>query len=306
MFVNKRKNESCIFKGAATAIITPFKNGAVDYDALTYMIERQIDAGISALVVCGTTGEAPTLSADEKNSVITHAAEAVRHRIPVIAGVTSNDTRKNIQMAKDAVRCGADGIMTAAPYYNKPTQDGIVSHISSVADAVNIPVIAYNVPSRTGVSMTPDTVRRLADHGNILGVKEASGDLTLASELLSDANFPIAVYSGCDELTLPMLSLGGDGVISVVSNVFPYETEKMCRSFFDGDTKTALYFHSALFPVIKALFSVSNPIPVKAACRILELCENELRRPLLPLSDEKNAILSEVIYKARHKLSLFH
>lgn len=279
-------HKNFLFRGAATALVTPFKGGEVDYDAAEKLIKNQLDAGISALVICGTTGEAPTLSADEKSSLISLAKSISNGKIPVIAGVTSNDTKKNVSMVKDAERAGADAVLVSPPYYNKPTEEGILYHFYSVADALNIPVIAYNVPPRVGVGMSKELCYRLAEHENIIGLKEASGGLELSSECLSDPDFPLAVYSGNDDLTLPMLSLGGDGVISVAANILPREVSEMCAAFFDGNAADALKLHRYLYPLTKALFKVSNPIPVKAACAFLGICENELRPPLLPLAND--------------------
>lgn len=284
-------HKKSLFRGAATALLTPFSDGRVDYEAFKRLVLRQIGSGISALVVCGTTGEAPTLSADEKNSLISLTKEISDGKVPVIAGVTSNDTRKNVSMVKDAERHGADAVMVAAPYYNKPTEDGILYHFYSVADAVSIPVIAYNVPSRVGVSMTKELCNRLAEHENVVGLKEASGSLSLPSECLSDPDFPLALYSGNDDLTLPILSLGGHGVISVIANIFPREVSLLCRSFFEGDIKKAQMLHRLLFPLTKALFGKTNPIPVKALAARIGLCENELRPPMIPLSENECGLL---------------
>lgn len=274
-----------IFRGAATALITPFCSGRIDTPALAYMIERQIAGGISAVVVCGTTGESPTLTHDETITLISYAAEITQGRIPVIAGVGSNDTVRSCALAIEASYAGADAVMAVTPYYNKTTEDGLTAHFFAIADASPLPVIIYNVPPRTSVHVTISVYEKLALHDNIVAVKEASGDIALAASLLRSCADSLAVYSGCDEITLPLLALGGSGVISVVSNLLPFETEDMCRAFFCGDLAGARERQFYLLPLIKALFSVPNPIPVKAACSYLGLCSPEIRLPLSPLSD---------------------
>lgn len=274
-----------IFRGAATALITPFRDGTPDTSALRDLIERQIDGGISALVVCGTTGEAPTLTHDEMITLISHASDIAGGRVPVIAGVGSNDTAKSCALAIESSYAGADAVMAVTPYYNKTTEDGLTAHFYAIADASPLPVIVYNVPPRTSVPITLRVYERLAAHDNIVAVKEASGDVALAASLLRDFGDRLAVYSGCDEITLPLLSLGGSGVISVVSNLLPGEVETMCRDFFRGDLGGARAMQFYLLPLIGALFARPNPIPVKAACACLGYCTPELRLPLSPLDD---------------------
>lgn len=284
-----------IFRGAATALITPFYNDAPDTDALTRLIERQIEGGVSALVVCGTTGEAPTLTHDETLTVIAAAADAVRGRVPVIAGVGSNDTAKSCTLSIEAAFAGADAVMAVTPYYNKTTDDGLTAHFCAIADASPVPVIIYNVPPRTSVPIPLRVYDTLAQHENIAAVKEASGDVALAASLLRSHADSLAVYSGCDELTLPILALGGSGVISVVSNILPAETEALCRDFFLGDLAAARERQCHLLPLIKALFSRPNPIPVKAACALLGLSSPDLRLPLYPMDDAGAAELGELL-----------
>lgn len=290
-------HKKSLFRGVGTALITPFRRGKLDLCAAEALIKRQAEANVSSLVICGTTGEAPTLTADEKNAMISLAASTLRSagkNIPVIAGVTSNDTGKNVTMAKAAEFSGADAVMVAPPYYNKPTPEGIIRHFYTVADAVSIPLIAYNVPSRVGVGMTHDICTSLSKHENIIGLKEASGDLSLSSECLADREFSLSVYSGCDELTLPMLSVGASGVISVAANIFPDMMCRLCESFFSGKKDEALRIHRTLFPLFRALFTVSNPIPVKSLSYSLGLCENELRPPLFPLEAADAEKLTEI------------
>lgn len=286
-----------LFRGAATAMITPFRDGKPDLRAFADMTEYQIRHGISALVVCGTTGEAPTLTHDEALSLISQAAETAHGRVPVIAGVGSNDTAKSASMAIESSYAGADAVMAVTPYYNKTTDAGLIGHFYAVADASPVPVIVYNVPPRTSVPITLPVYRELAKHDNIAAVKEASGDAALAAHLLSECGNSLAVYSGCDEITLPLLSLGGMGIISVVSNILPAETEALCRDFFRGDIVAARKRQFDLLPLIRVLFSRPNPIPVKAAAAILGICSPELRLPLAPLDDkaELERILREYI-----------
>ncbi len=274
-----------LFRGAATALVTPFSEGVPDKDAFGKMIERQLDGGIAALVVCGTTGEAPTLSKDEALDLISFAADKVSGRVPVIAGVGSNDTAKSCVLAEEAYYAGADAVMAVTPYYNKTTDAGILSHFLAIAEASPVPVIIYNVPGRTSVRMTPRLYSELAGHSNIVAVKEASGDAGLSADILAENSGSLALYSGCDEITLPLLSLGGHGVVSVVSNIFPAMTEALCDLFFSGDIDGARIIQRRLHPLVRALFAEPNPIPVKAACAYLGLCSSEMRLPLSPQSD---------------------
>ncbi len=282
------------FCGAATALITPFSENGIDYDAFSHLIEYQIESGIDALVVCGTTGEAPTLTKAETDAVMAFAVEKVGHRIPVIAGAGCADTVSSVAAARDAARLGVDAVMTVTPYYSRPPEDGLYAHFASVADAVDVPVIAYNVPSRTGSALTPALCRRLAAHGNIAGIKEASGSLSLAEFCLSELSGSLAVYSGTDSLNLPMLALGANGVISVVSNAFPKKISELCRSVFDGKLASAQTVARKLYGITGALFRSSNPIPIKALMSHLGFCENRLRLPLYPLEDSEKAELLRI------------
>lgn len=286
-----------IFRGAATALITPFSGGEPDINAFVNMVEYQINSGIQALVVCGTTGEAPTLTHDEILALVANAADAARGRVPIIAGVGSNDTAKSAAMAIESSYAGADAVMAVTPYYNKTTESGLIAHFYAIANASPVPVIVYNVPPRTNVSLNMNIYRELAKHDNIVAVKEASGDVALASSLLAECADDLAAYSGCDELTLPILTLGGLGVISVVSNILPEKTQSLCRAFFDGRLDDAREIQFYLGPLIKALFSRPNPIPVKAAAALLGMCSPELRLPLYPLDDtaELEGILKKYV-----------
>ncbi len=282
-----------IFRGAATALITPFSGGEVDITSAVRIAEDQIRRGISALVVCGTTGEAPTLTRDEATSLVSAVADVSGGRVPVIAGVGSNDTSKSAASAIEASYAGADAVLAVTPYYNKTTEEGLIAHFYAIADASPVPVIVYNVPPRTAVPLTMSVYRELSKHENIAAVKEASGDVALAASLLCECGDFLAVYSGCDEITLPLLSLGALGVISVVSNLCPEETEALCRDFFRGDTVSARRRQFYLLPLIKALFSCPNPIPVKLAMSMLGHASPELRLPLAPPEDTSK--LEEVL-----------
>lgn len=275
------------FSGAYTALITPFNRGIVDEDALARLVRLQVKAGVSGLVPCGSTGEAATLSASEKERIVRTVIETALGKVPVIAGVGTNDTKKTVEAARAAEGWGADALLVLAPYYNKPTQGGLYLHFKAVADAVGLPIIVYNIPGRTGVNIQPQTLSRIAaDCRNVLAVKEASGSLDQVSETLALAKPELKVLSGDDSLTLPMMSVGAAGVVSVVSNLLPKETSDLCRAALAGDFAKARRIHARLFPLIKALFIETNPIPVKAAAHAMGLCANELRLPLTPMSPE--------------------
>lgn len=283
------------FKGAATALVTPFDESGIDFYSLARIIDFQIESGIDALVVCGTTGEAPTLSPDETASIVSFAVEHTDGAVPVIVGAGCADTESSVKAARTAASLGADAIMTVTPYYSRPPEEGLYRHFASVAEAVSVPVIAYNVPSRTGSALTPSLCRRLAAHGNIAAIKEASGSLSLAEFCISELDGEIGIYSGTDSLNLPMLSLGADGVISVVSNAFPREIADMCRAVFDDNTEDARRYAKKLYKITEALFKSSNPIPIKALMSKLGFCENRLRLPLFPLTDtDAEAIFFEI------------
>ena len=274
------KTSTKIFKGAATAIITPFSSGEIDFDSFGKMMERQIKCGISAIVVCGTTGEASTLTVDEHLRCIEFAVSRAGKRIPIIAGSGSNCSKKSLYLSTKACELGADALLVVTPYYNKANADGLIKYFSDIADASTKPIILYNVPSRTGVNIPLSVYNKLSKHENIVGVKEASGNIS--SIALMAANLPedFAIYSGNDDQILPILSLGGSGVISVVSNVFPKEVQRLCSSYFLRDTDTARRLQLELMDITNALFSDVNPIPVKYALHAMGLCSGELRPPL--------------------------
>jgi len=284
-----------MFEGVLTALATPFRDGAPDEPALRRMVERQIAAGIDGLVPCGSTGESATLSHDEHCRVIEVVVEAAAGRVPVVAGTGSNNTAEAIALTQHALEAGADGALLISPYYNKPTQEGIVEHYTAVARAARLPLLVYNIPGRTGSNILPATMARLADIDGIVGVKEASGDLAQISELIARCPDRFAVLSGDDVLTLPMLAIGGRGVIATTSNVAPAEMCELVRAFRAGELERARHVHYRLLPLFDALFCETNPIPLKAALQMLGLIGPEIRLPLTPLSDRHRDRLHVVL-----------
>ena len=280
-----------IFTGMASAMITPMNAQGVDFEAMERFIEFQIANGINALVVMGTTGENATLEPWEQKEVIRFTVEKVNHRVPVIAGTGTNNTAHVLQNTKNACEVGADAVLVVTPYYNKGTQKGLITHFTAVADASSVPVILYNVPSRTGVNLLPKTVAELAKHPNIVAIKEASGNMAQLVELMALCGDKIDVYSGEDALTVPMLAMGAAGTISVLSNVAPRESVAMTDAFFAGKIKEAAAWQCKLLPLINALFSEVNPIPVKAAVSAMGFGENYLRLPLTPMEEGHREVL---------------
>ena len=274
-----------VFTGVATALITPMTETGVDFEALGRLIDFQIDAGIPALVVCGTTGEAPTLRDDEHQAALAFAVKHAAGRTKIIAGTGSNDTSHAVMMTEFAGSIGADAVLCVTPYYNKATQSGLVKSFTAIADASRVPVIVYNVPSRTGTNIAPQTYGILADHPQIWGIKEASGDIAQVVETFALVGDKLAVYSGNDDQITPLLSMGGSGVISVLSNVVPKETMEICDRFFKGDVSGSAKLQCELLPLIKALFSQVNPIPVKAAVAKMGLCRETIRLPLVEMEE---------------------
>ncbi|MEE1361031.1 MAG: 4-hydroxy-tetrahydrodipicolinate synthase [Selenomonadaceae bacterium] len=269
-----------IFKGAGVAIITPFTEDGVNYDELGRIIEDQIANGTDAIVITGTTGESSTMSDEEHKEAIRYTVEKVNKRIPVIAGTGSNETSYAIQLSKYAEEVGADGLLLVTPYYNKATQKGLIAHYTAIADAVNIPIILYNVPSRTGVTIQIPTFVELAKHPNIVAVKEASGNLSAVAKIRHAVGDALDIYSGNDDQIVPILSLGGKGVISVLSNVTPKKTHDICQLYFDGKVEESAKLQIELIDLIDALFCEVNPIPVKVAMRMLGYEAGPLRLPL--------------------------
>jgi len=284
-----------MFKGPMVALVTPFKDNKVDYDKLEELINRQIDNGTMAIVPCGTTGESATLSHQEHRDVIKFTVDAVNKRVPVIAGTGSNNTAEAIEMTAFAEKVGANGALVITPYYNKPTQAGLVAHFSAVAENTSIPIVLYNVPSRTGINMLPSTVAELTKFENIIAIKEASGSMVQALDIIQLTHDRIKVISGDDGLFFPLLTIGAVGVISVVSNVVPQDMRALYDSFIEGDYENAKQWHYKLAPLIKAMFYETNPIPVKATLNLMGLIDKELRLPLVPMSSENLNKLKQVL-----------
>ena len=274
-----------VFEGMASAIITPLNEKGIDFELFAKLVEWQIAEGIDGIVVCGTTGEGSTLTDEEHKAAIEFMVKQVAGRVPVIAGTGSNDTDYAIELTKHACQIGVDGVLTVTPYYNKATQKGLIRSFTAIADASTVPVILYNVPSRTGVNIAPKTVLELSKHPNINAIKEASGDISQIAEIAHLCGDNINIYSGNDDQVVPIMSLGGKGCISVLSNLLPKEASEMCRLFREGDVKTAAEMQLKYIPLINALFSEVNPIPVKAAMAKMGFCEDYLRLPLTPMED---------------------
>ncbi len=276
-----------MFKGSMVAIVTPFKNGKVDEKRFRELIEVQIKNGTSGIVPCGTTGESATLSFDEHNRVIEITIEQVKKRIPVIAGTGSNSTEEAIMLTKHAAKVGADASLQVSPYYNRPTQKGLYEHFKAIAGSVDIPIILYNIASRTGINIEPETIAKLArDCKNIIGVKEASANLDQMSRIKQLCGPDFDLISGDDSLTLPILSIGGTGIISVAANIVPRDVANLVSEFEKGNIKKAQEIHYKLLPLVKALFIETNPIPLKTAMGLLGMCEPDLRLPMCAMSLE--------------------
>jgi 4-hydroxy-tetrahydrodipicolinate synthase len=284
-----------MFHGAIVATVTPFRDGKVDAAALRRLVEFQIRSGTDGIVPCGTTGEAPTLSYEEHERVIDLVIQAADGRVPVIAGTGSNNTKEAIALTRYAKKAGADAALVITPYYNKPTQKGLIAHFTAVAGSADIPVILYNVPGRTGVNMAPETVARLAEVPNIVGVKEASGNLAQICDILQMTPKTFCVLSGDDGLYYPMLALGAKGVISVVSNVAPKEMADLYDAFALGEVKKARDLHFRLWPLMQALFIETNPIPAKTALAMMGKIREEFRLPLCAMSDANRKVLAKVL-----------
>ena len=283
--------KNTIFTGAASALITPFKNGEVDYEAFGRLIDWQIEQGIDALVIAGTTGEASTLTDEEHRAVFKFAVDRIAGRVPMIAGTGSNDTAYAIELTEYACEIGADAMLLVTPYYNKATQKGLIESFRAIADASTKPCILYNVPSRTGCNILPQTAAVLAEHPNIVAIKEASGDISQIAKTVALCRGKLDVYSGNDDQIIPVLSLGGKGVISVLSNLLPAETSQMCHDFMNGDVEKAAKAQLDFLPLVDALFCEVNPIPAKAAMAAMGFGENSLRLPLTKMEPAHEATL---------------
>lgn len=285
-----------MFTGCGTALVTPFRRDlSLDEDALRRLLRRQIDAGIDFLVPCGTTGESPTLSHEEQVRVVKITVEEARGKVPVVAGAGGNNTAHVIEMAREFASCGANGILSVAPYYNKPTQEGLYQHYKALAEAVSLPIILYNIPGRTGVNIEPATLVRLAQVGNIVGVKEASGNISQMATILAAVPKDFAVLSGDDGITLPLMALGGRGMISVASNEIPAEMAHIAKLANANDFAAARELHNRWFPLMEVNFIETNPIPVKSALALMGLCEPVFRLPLVPPKSENLAKIRNVL-----------
>ena len=289
--------KNTIFKGMATAIVTPMTTDGIDYEALGRFIDFQIENGINAIVVMGTTGENATIEYDDQKEIIRFTVEKVAKRVPVIAGTGTNNTAHVLHNTKNACEVGADAILVVTPYYNKATQNGLYQHFKTIADASTVPVILYNVPGRTGCNLLPKTVARLAEHPNIVGIKEATGNMAQMVEIMHLCGDKIDIYSGEDALTVPMMAMGGAGTISVLSNVAPKQAVAMTDACMAGDYATAAKMQCDLLPLINALFSEVNPIPAKAGVSAMGFGEENLRLPLTPMEDATRANLYEQMRK---------
>ena len=289
--------KNTVFTGAATAIITPLNEKGIDFEKFGKLIDWQVAEGIGAIVVTGTTGEASTLTDEEHRAAIKFCVERVGGRVPVIAGTGSNDTAYSIELTKYACEVGVDAVLLVTPYYNKATQNGLIASFTAVADESTKPCILYNVPSRTGCNILPTTVAKLAEHKNIVGIKEASGNISQIAEIAALCGDKIDIYSGNDDQIVPILSLGGVGVISVLSNILPRETQKMCDDFLAGNVAAAREAQLRYLPLVNALFCEVNPIPVKAACAAMGYCDNYVRLPLTSMESKNEEKLLALMKK---------
>jgi 4-hydroxy-tetrahydrodipicolinate synthase len=284
-----------MFTGSGVAIVTPFKDDKIDFNKLEELLEWHVSEGTDAIVICGTTGESATMSDEEQKEAIKFTVEKINKRIPVIAGAGSNNTKHSIELSQCAENVGADGLLIVTPYYNKATQKGLLEHYTSIADSVNIPIIIYNVPGRTGLNILPSTVKELSKHPNIKGIKEASGNIAQVAEVARLVPKDFYIYSGNDDMIVPLLSLGGHGVISVVANILPKDTHNMVQYFLDGDFKSSKDLQLKMKPLIDALFIEVNPIPIKEAMNMLGMEVGPCRLPLTAMSDDnKNKLAKEL------------
>lgn len=284
-----------MFKGSGVAIVTPFKNDKIDFEKLEELLEWHISEGTDAIIICGTTGESATMSDAEQKEAIKFTVEKVNGRIPVVAGTGSNNTKNSIELSQHAEEVGSDSLLIVSPYYNKTTQKGLIEHYTHIADNVNIPIIVYNVPGRTGLNILPKTIHELSKHPNIRGVKEASGNISQVAEIARLCPDNFSIYSGNDDMIVPLLSLGGVGVISVVANILPKDTHNMVQFFLDGDLKASRDLQLQMKPLIDALFIEVNPIPVREAMNILGMEVGPCRLPLVSMEKKNKDILTQEI-----------
>ncbi len=291
-----------MFSGTFTALVTPFRNDEVDVEALEGMVEFQIQHGVSGLVPCGTTGETPAMSEEEDRVVVETVVRVANGRVPVVAGTGSNSTDMAIKYTRMAQEAGADGSLQVAPYYNKPTQEGLYRHFATIAESTDLPLILYNIPGRTSVTISAETMARLAEIPNIVGVKDSTLSMNMISDVISLCGEEFDVLSGDDPMTLPLIALGGVGVISVASNVAPGAVSDMVKALLSGDFERGRELHYELLPLFRALFVETNPIPVKTAASLLGLCSDEMRLPLIPMSGENLRLLQETMDRSAHLL----
>jgi 4-hydroxy-tetrahydrodipicolinate synthase len=291
-----------MFSGTFTALVTPFRNGEVDVEALEGMVEFQIGHGVSGLVPCGTTGETPAMSEAEDRLVVETVVRVASGRVPIIAGTGSNSTDMAIKYTKMAQEEGADGSLQVAPYYNKPTQEGLYRHFAAIAESTELPLVLYNIPGRTGVTISAETMARLAEIPNIVGVKDSTLSMNMVADVIALCGEDFDVLSGDDPMTLPLIALGGRGVISVASNVAPGAVSEMVRALVEGDRERGRELHYQLLPLFRALFVETNPIPVKTAASLLGLCSDEMRLPLVPMEGENLRVLQETLDRCAHLL----
>ena len=288
-------NKELIFKGVGTALITPTNEKGIDFEKLEKLIDFQIEKGINALIIAGTTGEGATLNDKEHKDLLTFSKEKIKGRVPMVAGVGSNDTNYACELTKFACEIGVDGLLAVTPYYNKATQYGLIQSYTAIAKSSNKPIILYNVPSRTGVNIEPETYLELSKVDNIVGIKEANGNLSKIMDAFNLVGDKLYIYSGNDDEITPFLTMGGMGVISVLSNMLPKETVEICDSFFAGDVKKSASLQLKYLPLIRALFSEVNPIPIKSAMAKLGYCENYLRLPLTPMNKAKEEAMFKIM-----------
>jgi 4-hydroxy-tetrahydrodipicolinate synthase len=291
-----------MFSGTFTALVTPFRNGEVDVEALEGMVEFQIGHGVSGLVPCGTTGETPAMSEAEDRLVVETVVRVANGRAPIIAGTGSNSTDMAIKYTKMAQEEGADGSLQVAPYYNKPTQEGLYRHFAAIAESTELPLVLYNIPGRTGVTISAETMARLTEIPNIVGVKDSTLSMNIVADVIALCGEDFDVLSGDDPMTLPLIALGGRGVISVASNVAPGAVSEMVRALLEGDWERGRELHYELLPLFRALFVETNPIPVKTAASLVGLCSDEMRLPLVPMEGENLRVLQETLDRCAHLL----
>jgi 4-hydroxy-tetrahydrodipicolinate synthase len=291
-----------MFSGTFTALATPFRNGEVDVEALEGMVEFQIQHGVSGLVPCGTTGETPAMSEAEDRLVVETVVRVTNGRVPVIAGTGSNSTDMAIKYTKMAQEVGADGSLQVTPYYNKPTQEGMYRHFAAIAESTDLPLVLYNIPGRTGVTISAETLARLAEIPNVVGVKDSTLSMNMIADVVSLCGEEFDVLSGDDPMTLPLVALGGRGVISVASNVAPGAVSGLVKALMEGDWERGRELHYELLPLFRTLFIETNPIPVKTAASLLGLCSDEMRLPLVPMEGENLRVLQETLERSAHLL----